>query len=168
LVEFGIVALLFVLILFGIVDFGLLLNGWLGVSAAARQGSRQAAVGLSTRNSPYDVFQNVRSATHIAGLSSNDLSFRLEYCASGSSSCPSNVICSNPPNGDYSGCTPPSEPSQSYVPSNWQTGGQVTMTVTAPVQVVTPLVRPFFGCSGNAPNCPVNLTSTVTMRYEGV
>src|SRR5690348_2394349 len=47
IVEFGIVALLLVLIIFAVVDFGLLLNGWLGVSAAARQGARQAAVGLS-------------------------------------------------------------------------------------------------------------------------
>ncbi len=56
-----------------------------------------------------------------------------------------------------------------YLPTPpWQTGGQVAVTITAPLQVVTPLVRPFFGCSGNQSSCPVNLTSSVTMRYEGV
>jgi len=35
LVEFGIVAILVVMILFAIVDFGLLLNGWMTVNAGA-------------------------------------------------------------------------------------------------------------------------------------
>jgi TadE-like protein len=47
-VEFGIIAILFTLIMFAIVDFGLLLNDWLSVSAGARQLGRDAAVGLFT------------------------------------------------------------------------------------------------------------------------
>src|SRR6266566_4316566 len=46
IVEFGLVALLFTLLLMGIVDFAILLNGWLGVSSSARDISRQLAVGV--------------------------------------------------------------------------------------------------------------------------
>lgn len=45
-VEFGIVAILFTLILFAIADFGLLLNDWLSVSSTTRQLGRDAAVGM--------------------------------------------------------------------------------------------------------------------------
>jgi len=47
-VEFGIIAILFTLIMFAIADFGLLLNDWLSVSTGARQLARDAAVGLYT------------------------------------------------------------------------------------------------------------------------
>jgi hypothetical protein len=45
----------------------------------------------------------------------------------------------------------------------------VRVTVLANgAQVITPLVRPFFGCSnGSNPNCFVQLKSATTMRYEG-
>src|SRR5438477_8323563 len=46
IVEFGLVALLFALLLMGIVDFAILLNGWLGVSSSARDVARQLAVGV--------------------------------------------------------------------------------------------------------------------------
>jgi hypothetical protein len=46
IVEFGIVALLFTLIAFAVVDFGLLLNNWLAVSSGARALARDAAVGM--------------------------------------------------------------------------------------------------------------------------
>src|SRR5215469_4825333 len=45
-VEFGIIAILFTLLMFAIVDFGLLLNDWLAVSSGARQLARDAAVGM--------------------------------------------------------------------------------------------------------------------------
>src|SRR6266571_2291849 len=45
-VEFGLVALLFALLLMGTVDFAILLNGWLGVSSSARDLARQAAIGI--------------------------------------------------------------------------------------------------------------------------
>jgi hypothetical protein len=44
----------------------------------------------------------------------------------------------------------------------------VTVTVTANTfEVITPLVRPFFGCDGTVPHCRVPITSWTTMRYEG-
>src|SRR5712691_12222709 len=44
-VEFGIVAITFTLIMFAIADFGLLLNDWLTVSSGVRTLARDAAVG---------------------------------------------------------------------------------------------------------------------------
>jgi Flp pilus assembly protein TadG len=44
-VEFGLVAMLFFMLLFGIFDFGMLLNDWVGATSAASVGARQAAVG---------------------------------------------------------------------------------------------------------------------------
>lgn len=48
IVEFGIIAILFTLLMFAIADFGLLLNDWLSVSSGARQLGREAAVGRFT------------------------------------------------------------------------------------------------------------------------
>ena len=45
-VEFGILALLFALMMFAIVEFGLLLNGWVSVSSTTREAARWAATGL--------------------------------------------------------------------------------------------------------------------------
>src|SRR6266571_1516560 len=45
-VEFGLVALMFALLLMGTVDFAILLNGWLGVSSSSRDIARQLAVGV--------------------------------------------------------------------------------------------------------------------------
>jgi hypothetical protein len=35
------------------------------------------------------------------------------------------------------------------------------------MEVVTPLVRPFFGCGSDQPHCNVQLSSSAVMRYEG-
>jgi hypothetical protein len=45
-IEFGIIAILFTLILFAIADFGLLLNDWLSVSSGARTLARDASLGM--------------------------------------------------------------------------------------------------------------------------
>jgi hypothetical protein len=44
-VEFGLVAILFFTLLFGIFDFGVVLNDWISGTTAASVGARQAAVG---------------------------------------------------------------------------------------------------------------------------
>ena len=64
IVEFGIIAILFTLLLFGIADFGLLLNDWLSVSSGARQLGRDAAVGVTFPN----IVQEAR-ALNIPGVS---------------------------------------------------------------------------------------------------
>jgi hypothetical protein len=45
----------------------------------------------------------------------------------------------------------------------------VKVTVrTQGTQVITPLLRPFFGCTnGSNPKCYVPLTSTAILRFEG-
>src|SRR5450631_147661 len=45
IVEFGLIAILFVGLMFATVDFGLLLNTWLSVSSGTREIVRNAAVG---------------------------------------------------------------------------------------------------------------------------
>ena len=45
IVEFGLISLLFVGLLFAVVDFGLLLNTWLAVSSGSRELARSAQVG---------------------------------------------------------------------------------------------------------------------------
>ena len=48
------------------------------------------------------------------------------------------------------------------------TNDSIVVTVVAQIQVVTPLVRPFFGCAnGNNPRCDVPITSRAVARYEG-
>ena len=44
-VEFGLVAILFTLLMFAVVDFGLLLNSWIALSSGTRQLARNATVG---------------------------------------------------------------------------------------------------------------------------
>jgi len=44
-VEFGIIALLFTLLVFAVIDFGLLLNSWIRISSATREIGRAATVG---------------------------------------------------------------------------------------------------------------------------
>jgi hypothetical protein len=56
IVEFGIIAILFTLLLFAIADFGLLLNDWLSVSSGARQLGRDAAVGVF----PSDIYSEAQ------------------------------------------------------------------------------------------------------------
>jgi hypothetical protein len=43
--EFGLVAMLFIVLLFGIFDFGFMLNDWISITSGASLGARQAAVG---------------------------------------------------------------------------------------------------------------------------
>ena len=43
--EFGLVAMLFITLLFGIFDFGMLFNDWISITSGASVGVRQAAVG---------------------------------------------------------------------------------------------------------------------------
>lgn len=73
-VEFGIIAILFTLIMFAIADFGLLLNDWLSVSSAARTLARDAAIGTSTS----DLVSEAKVQA-IAGVG-GDPYFSGQYC----------------------------------------------------------------------------------------
>lgn len=161
-VEFGLLALLFTLLLFAIVDFGLLLNGWVTVSSAAREGARRAAVGISTSSIVHDTQQ----FAPVPGLAPSEVKITIAYC-DGTNAC--DYFCSygagQQPIGGGPGdsCQAPSPVATAYKPNS-----TVKVTVTADkFQVVTPLVRPFFGCAGNQPTCFVPLSSFTSMRYEG-
>ena len=72
MVEFGLIALLFVLILFGIVDFGMLLNGWINVSTGSAAGARWAALGnsMDTTSSPTvnGIYAQAKASSIVPGL----------------------------------------------------------------------------------------------------
>jgi Flp pilus assembly protein TadG len=159
-VEFGLLALLFTLLLFAIVDFGLLLNGWVTVSSAAREGARRAAVGISTAK----VVDETQRFAPVPGLSPSEVKVTIAYCPQ-SGACVYYCSYSGPPvTGAGGTCNTTSETPVSITPAP----DRVEVTVTADkYQVVTPLVRPFFGCGGTQPTCYVPLNSSTSMRYEG-
>ena len=160
-VEFGLLALLFTLLLFAIVDFGLLLNGWVTVSSAAREGARRAAVGISTQK----VVEETQKFAPVPGLSPDEVKVTIAYCDDGSGC---HYFCSYGTGQPISG--PPTASCETLSPNftTFKPNSRVSVTVTADkFQVVTPLVRPFFGCGGAQPACYVPLNSSTSMRYEG-
>jgi Flp pilus assembly protein TadG len=160
-VEFGLLALLFTLLLFAIVDFGLLLNGWVTVSSAAREGARRAAVGISTSSTVHDTQQ----FAPVPGLAPSEVKVTIAYCDGTTCEYFCSYAAGQQPIGGGTGdkCLAPTATATTYKPNS-----TVKVTVTADkFQVVTPLVRPFFGCGGNQPTCFVPLSSFTSMRYEG-
>jgi Flp pilus assembly protein TadG len=162
-VEFGLLALLFTLLLFAIVDFGLLLNGWVTVSSAAREGARRAAVGISTEK----VVQETQNFAPVPGLAPSEVKVTIAYCPD-SGACTYYCSYSGRPLPDPSGNCNPLSPNPVTVTPAAPVPDRVEVTVTADkYQVVTPLVRPFFGCAGTQPTCYVPLNSRTSMRFEG-
>jgi hypothetical protein len=183
IVEFGVVALLFTSLLFAVIDFGLLLNTWLSVSSASREIARSASVGkraaflkdeanhlnipaVSTRG-----FSGLCCSPAAGSDPGSAIEVRVEYfdgsCVPSPSSCtpfvPGVILNGYPaPDVDHpgtvcsSGCRP-------------QADDLVRVTLIAHgAQVITPLIRPFFGCTnGTNPECNVALSSTTLMRFEG-
>src|SRR6266566_4895429 len=91
IVEFGLVALLFTLLLMGTVDFAILLNGWLGVSSSARDIARQLAVGVCPPTS---------ARNYVPGLPWSGGSNNFTRCASGATGFTAgNVPNAAPPTG---------------------------------------------------------------------
>jgi Flp pilus assembly protein TadG len=194
IIEFGIIAILFTLIMFAIADFGLLLNDWLAVSSGARELARDAAVGMSAANINAEA-ANLR----IPGVSA-DAYFTDGYCCkvgTPGSAIQLNVtyctpdpmaptICRDVPlnqldsrftsNGSPGTCTawqsPPTVCPHPAAPNPLDAGDMVRLTLTAAgAQVITPLVRPFFSnsisCASTSARCYVALSSSLTMRFEG-
>src|SRR5579884_1425096 len=120
-VEFGLIALLFTLMIFAIVDFGLLLNTWLAITSGSRDLARDAAVGHQNpylQNAAQQI--NVPSVSTAGGWSSmcctsnSALEVRVEYfdgqspsCKADPLSCPIGrpALDSNYPVGDLGGQT---------------------------------------------------------------
>jgi hypothetical protein len=178
LVEFGIIALLFTLLLFAVVDFGLLLNDWLSVSSGARLLARDAAVGMTRTD-----LKNEAEKLVIPGVSAD--AFAGGFCCDAGAALQVNTTFYNQctplvgrcgpvtiselddrfwSDGVQGGChASPGSPCLHPSPPRLQgtcpgapgapscPGDTVVVTLTAAgAQVVTPLVRAFFA---NATTC---------------
>ena len=165
MVEFGLIALLFVLLLFGIADFGMLLNGWLNVSSSASAAARQAAVSCSKSADQVIgcVTDTAQTFAKIPGVNPTTLKVLVTYCKPDDASCtpgsdPTYCLAGRAPTG--MGClagTP-----------NPSIGDTVMVTIVADTfEVSTPLVRPFFSCPPTGGHCYVPLKSAASVRYEG-
>jgi hypothetical protein len=179
IVEFGLVALLFTLLLFGVVDLGILLNGWLGVSSSTRDVARQLAVGICPSLPGTHVpcvsagggVPNVpaTSALPIQGvdrLAATPIAVTVKVCSPGDpTTCYDDLGGTNTklwhiyPGGN---CDPAANAC-----SHPTTNDAIVVTVVAQIQVITPLVRPFFGCTNGALRCDVPISSRTVVRYEG-
>src|SRR4051794_33333350 len=108
IVEFGIVALLFTLLMFAVVDFGLLLNGWLTVASDAQQLARNAAVGTFSNeaNPPYGQLQSQARTLGIAGVTAENPPFSGGYCCGPNSALIVNVTYYDQCTPGVAGCIP--------------------------------------------------------------
>jgi hypothetical protein len=188
-VEFGLVAILFTLLMFAVVDFGLLLNSWVALSSGTRQVARNATVGylkddlsamVTNLTLPGISRQSYAPFARYCcgeGGSHDEVVLRVEYydgspgaaCIPGAPGCtpldPSTQVDNHYWGGGVTCPTWPTTPCAGIHPLH---GDMLVVTVSAPgMEVVTPLVRPFFGCASNQPHCNVQLSSSAMMRYEG-
>ena len=163
MVEFGILALLFTLIMFAIADFGMLLNGWVAVSSATREAGRRAAMGEVV----HDVGEAAQNFAPVPGVNPDSIEVTVEYCCSnGNVKVCYPTACGGPAADAFPQPLPPL-PAPNPAP-NPNPGDTVTVNVAASnFEVITPLVRPFFGCDSSKPHCTVPLRSRLSMRYEG-
>ncbi len=191
IVEFGIVSILFTLLMFAVVDFGLLLNGWLTVSADAQKLARDAAVGstqaeLLATASSYGIPGVTADAGYFSSYccdpNTSALALTVTYydeCTPGVAGCNPVSVMSTLDHNYGAGtcntapCAHPGRPSAGGTTTcpgpGPCPGDTVVVTLTARgARVITPLVRPFFHCSdGGAAPCFVPLSSTATMRFDG-
>jgi len=187
-VEFGIVAILFTLLMFAVVDFGLLLNSWVALSSGTRQVARAATVGYFAS----DLTTMVNGLT-LPGVSRQFYPPFAKYCCGESGSQDEVVLTVTYYDGSTGlACIPgaplcsPLDPITKVDNHYWGGGAScptwpvscsnlhplrgdmIVVTLSAPgMEVVTPLVRPFFGCGSNQLHCNVKLASSAMMRYEG-
>jgi Flp pilus assembly protein TadG len=151
LVEFGMVIMLFVLLVSGVVDFGMLINTRLSVSSMSRVLARAAAANASSTDLDTLALQQDR----IPGVTTAPPQFAGQYYSSTGSSA-AVVMTRTFYHADWS-------PSVAFDPA-----GAVKIEVTAQgAEVVTPLIRPFFGCTnGSNPYCLVPISASTTMPAE--
>jgi Flp pilus assembly protein TadG len=117
LVEMALVLPVLLLILAGTIEFGRVLNQYLVVTAAAREGARAAVVG----DSDAVVIETVKQSA--AAIDKGSMTV-------------------------------------SVTPADRSRGSAVTVTVTNPVQIMTPLISAFF------PQNPLPVQGQVIMRME--
>jgi Flp pilus assembly protein TadG len=154
LVEFGLVVMLFVLLLSGVFDFGMLLNTRLGVSAMSRELARAAASGATT-----DQLNALASQQdHIVGITTAP--FGGNYFS----------LNGTPPRAGVAATETfwTSTGAQAASAQAAGSGGSVRVEVVAQgAEVITPLIRPLFGCAnGGQQHCLVPISAGTTMRLE--
>jgi Flp pilus assembly protein TadG len=156
--------------MFAIVEFGLLLNGWLSVSSTTREAARWAATGLKVAGSggTDGIYEKVAHGQAPPGVAATDQTVEVDYGDPPNQwTCQAAVLVpSYPPCTGPGGSTadPRTFPNAAIAP-----GTPVKVTVTARhYEVITPLVRPIFGCDGSVARCYVKLSSWNTMYYEGL
>jgi TadE-like protein len=165
---------LFATMMFAIVEFGLLLNGYISLSTTAREAARWAATGLTVQQ----VYDNLINGPRPPGVPADTQLVTVEYefngdvweCHTRDSPHPPPAIwsCSRT-SGNQSPPTPNTLPNTLSPSGNVPIGARVTVTVVADrYEVITPLIRPFFGCNdGTVPHCYTPIKSSTTMYFEG-
>jgi hypothetical protein len=158
-VEFGLIAVLFLSLVFGIFDMGMMFSGWISLGSAASVAARQAAVGNISA-----ILSTVQGTAMVAGVAPTDLKVAVTvthngssttYCSAATStwkSVPSGLTCT----GLLSAMPSPA------------INDSLTVLVDADTyQIVTPPIRLVFGCTDSSTACYFPLTSATTVRYEG-
>jgi Flp pilus assembly protein TadG len=169
IVEFGLIALLFTGLMFAVVDLGLLLNTWLTVSNGAREIGRSVSVGKHE-----DLLEDLARELVAGSVTTKDfvkaccdagdaIELRATYYDGTDPDPMSDQLAANTVDDRYlnGSCpTPCTRP---------QPGDYVRVEVLAHgAQIITPLIRPVFGCrDGNNPRCVITLTSSTIVRFEG-
>lgn len=157
MVEFGLVVMLFVLLISGIIDFGVLLNARLSLSSMSRVIARAAAANAA--NTELDALANGQD--HIIGVTTDTFS---GYC------CTFNISGNVTDAGRAIEViiTYYDQASGAVIPAaQRQPGDRVMIQVTGQgMEVLTPFVRPAFGCNGSQRHCFVPLSAQTTMRVE--
>src|SRR4051794_37168941 len=61
--------------MFGIVEFGMMLNGWVSITSNTREAARWASTGMHVS----DVYAKVQSSSNAPGVSASDLHLEVRY-----------------------------------------------------------------------------------------
>ncbi len=110
-VEFAIVATLFFMLVFGIIDFGFAFHSWNNAVNAAREGARTAAVDPNIG----DITTRVQTAASTLDPSKLTIS----------------LLCNRPPATTFGAC--------SSTPANWKEGDIVRVIVDYRYSMLTPV-----------------------------
>lgn len=168
IVEFGIIALLFVLLVFGLFDFGMAMNVWLATGNGAREAARQGALGATP-----DQMRALVQALPFPGVNRSAGPIQVNIyvrttCAVGCKITGTEHWEPITGTTTWSSATYPTA-KYSDGTSIPNLGDQVKILVTAQYyEIVTPLVRPFFGCAGSVAHCYHPIDSMTIVRYEGL
>lgn len=153
-VEFALVVPLLLLLVFGIIDFGIVFSQQLSLNNAVRQGAREAVAGGNTgQTTCADVVTNVRDASYALAMDTSQIAVTVQTQSAAGVFYPSG---SQP-------CGTTANPTSSTVvcQGSFQPGGNDSIVVTATYvgKYVVPMPIPGFPSS-------VTLTSQAVYRCE--